>query len=81
MRKLHIIILSAFLVTGCVAPGAGEPSPAQAIGRGLGHQQEHERFDPATSARAVMRLVVMAASTPAATFQRLSGCCIHMLIA
>jgi len=37
MRNLHIIILSAFLVTGCVAPGAGEPSPAQAIGRGLGY--------------------------------------------
>ena len=37
MRKIHIVILSAFLVAGCVEVREGEPSPAQAIGIALGY--------------------------------------------
>ncbi len=37
MRKFYVVILSAFLVAGCVAPRAGEPSPAQTLGQALGY--------------------------------------------
>ncbi len=37
MRKLYMIVLSTFLVTGCVAPRAGEPSPARGLGQALGY--------------------------------------------
>ena len=37
MRRLYMIVLSAFLVTGCVAPRAGEPSPARGLGQALGY--------------------------------------------
>ncbi len=37
MRKFYVVILSAFLVAGCVAPRPGELSPAQALGRGLAY--------------------------------------------
>ena len=37
MRKLTMIVLSAFLITGCVAQRAGEPHPAQSLGLALGY--------------------------------------------
>lgn len=37
MRKFYVVILSAFLVAGCVAPRAGEPSPAEGLGQALGY--------------------------------------------
>ena len=37
MRKLYMIVLSTLLVTGCVSPRAGEPSPARGLGQALGY--------------------------------------------
>jgi hypothetical protein len=37
MRRLYVIVLSTFLVTGCVSHRAGEPSPAEGFGQALGY--------------------------------------------
>ncbi len=37
MRKFYIVALSTILVTGCVPPHAGEPSPARGLGQALGY--------------------------------------------
>ena len=37
MRKFFVVILSVILIAGCVAPRAGEPSPAAALGQVLGY--------------------------------------------
>ncbi len=37
MRKLIMIVLSTFLVTGCVAHRGGEPGPARGLGLALGY--------------------------------------------
>ncbi len=37
MRKLYMIVLSTFLVTGCVPPHAGQPGPARGLGQALGY--------------------------------------------
>lgn len=37
MRQLYIIVLSTFLVTGCVSHRVGEPSPARGLGQALGY--------------------------------------------
>ena len=37
MRKLHIVVLSVFLVAGCVSTGAPGPHPAREIGRAIGY--------------------------------------------
>ncbi len=37
MQKLYMIVLSTFLVTGCVAHRQGEPSPARGLGQAIGY--------------------------------------------
>ncbi len=37
MRKVYMIVLSTFLVAGCVSHRPGEPSPARSLGQALGY--------------------------------------------
>ena len=37
MRKIYVMVLSTFLVAGCVSHNPGEPSPARSFGNALGH--------------------------------------------
>jgi uncharacterized protein YcfL len=37
MRNFFVIVLSTFLVTGCVSHNPGEPSPARSLGNALGY--------------------------------------------